>query len=579
MTEVDVTEILRKQAMVLQQRERERFALRAARERSDAWLRGFHRLSEVGMGPGVEPIREWAHLLVDALDFQLAGAYEIGAGSLRLIEGESPKSLGLEPPAVVALLAGRSGLWRQSDDAPSALAGALGLFSFVWEIVDGGAGKVLLVAGFESESAECRPGLGSEDLSYFHLLADHLSVLVRNKRLLRSYAETNDQLEASLRALRDAQAKLVVADRMSSLGTLAAGVAHEINNPLTYVIGNLDLVTDALESGARKRPERDDELRAMVDDARFGAEQVRKIVAGLRAFSRSDEEHRTRVDVRHVLQSALDLTANETRHRARVKTELGVVPLVDADEGRLAQVFINLLANAAQAIPEGRVDDNEIRVVTSTTPSGQALVEVHDSGCGIAPAIVDRIFAPFFTTKPVGFGTGLGLSICQGIIASLGGEITVESRPGKGTVFRVLLPAGDRHAAEAMVVSPSIPIVPARIGRARIAVVDDDLALARTLERMLAGHDVTVVHTGRAALDLLARSSFDLILCDVMMPAMTAVELYAAIPATCRARVVFMTGGAFTPATREFLARVPNACLDKPLDPQALRGVVQRCMP
>ena len=566
----------RRNAILLLQREREMFSMRAARQRSDAWLRGVHRLGDGGLG--AKPMVEWTRLHVQDLAFQLAAAYQIDGATLRLVAGECPRSLpasvALGPSELEALTATRHGLWR-GEASLAVLASALGLHSFVWEILDEGSDRVLLVAGFESAEAECDPQLGEEDLSYFRLLVDHLSVLLRNKRLLQSYAETNDRLEASLRALRDAQAKLVVADRMSSLGTLAAGVAHEINNPLTYVVANLELIAEAFAGPEEQPLAARSELREMIEDARSGADRVRKIVAGLRAFSRTDEEHRADVGIHRVLKSALDLTMNEIRHRAHLTVELGQVPVVHADEARLGQVFINLLVNAAQAIPEGHVGDNQIRVVTRTTAAGAAMIEVHDTGCGIPAAIRDRIFAPFFTTKPVGVGTGLGLSICQGIIASLSGELTVESEPNKGTVFRVLLPPA-HPAAEAPAAPPEAPAA-AATGRARILIVDDEVTLARALQRTLAAHDVTVVHSGREALDILSSPAhFDLILCDVMMPVMTAVELYAALPAARRERVVFMTGGAFTPAARELLEHAPNECLDKPIDPAALRATVER---
>ncbi|HET9622421.1 MAG TPA: two-component regulator propeller domain-containing protein, partial [Kofleriaceae bacterium] len=223
------------------------------------------------------------------------------------------------------------------------------------------------------------------------------------------------------------RAKLLVSDRMASLGTLAAGIAHEINNPLAYVTGNLEVVAETLASDAPPSAVQRRELQVAIRDARDGAERVRKIVHGLRSFTRSEEEKRTAVALPGVLEAAIRMTSNQIRHRAELVRELGAVPLVVGDDGRLTQVFINLLVNAAHAIPEGRSDANRITVRTRTDAQGRAVVEVEDTGHGIAPEVQARVFDPFFTTKDVGEGTGLGLAICHGIVSGLGGQISIES--------------------------------------------------------------------------------------------------------------------------------------------------------
>src|SRR6185503_4655871 len=197
------------------------------------------------------------------------------------------------------------------------------------------------------------------------------------------------------------RAKLLVSDRMASLGTLAAGIAHEINNPLAYVTGNLEAMAEALQSAKRESGAADcDELSAVVSDARDGAERVRKIVQGLRSFSRSEQhEHRAPLALADVLEAAIRLTGNELRHRAQLVRELGPVPRVVADDGRLTQVFINLLVNAAHAIPEGHSSDNRITIRTRTDALGRAVVEIQDTGKGMPPEVQARVFDPFFTTK------------------------------------------------------------------------------------------------------------------------------------------------------------------------------------
>ncbi|AKV01710.1 Sensory box histidine kinase/response regulator [Labilithrix luteola] len=237
------------------------------------------------------------------------------------------------------------------------------------------------------------------------------------------------------------QRQVLEAERLAALGVLAAGVAHEINNPLGYMLLNLERVRRGLRNVALE------ELAQAVDMTIEGAERVQEIVQDLRRFSRSDDgEPRVPVDVRRVLGFALDMSAPALSPRARVEREFDDVPLVLATEGRLHQVFLNLILNAAQAIPEGASPaSHRIAVTTSTTDDGSAVIVVRDTGVGIPDAHLRRIFEPFFTTKAPGVGTGLGLAICHGIVTSFGGKILVDSRLGHGSVFRVILPAASRN--------------------------------------------------------------------------------------------------------------------------------------
>jgi PAS domain S-box-containing protein len=375
------------------------------------------------------------------------------------------------------------------------------------------------------------------------------------------------------------EARLLLADRMASLGTLAAGAAHEINNPLSYVVTNLELAVEELESqttGAGKGRPRD--VLALLRQAQEGAERVRRVVRGLRLFARADEERRTQVDVRHALGAAVDVTSNEVRHRARLVTDLGSTPLVEADEARLAQVFINVLVNAAQAMPVGRAATQEIRIATSTDANGRAVVEISDDGPGMPQELAERVFDPFFTTKGVGEGLGLGLSICHGIVTALGGEISVESAVGKGTVVRVVLPPASRAVGNPA--APAVVHLPDSEARRRVLIVDDDARIAGAIGCLLDDDDVTILTDARTARDrVLAGERFDVILCDLMMPEMTGMELHEALAAAApeqAARMLFLTGGAFTPSSRAFLERVPNECIEKPFDPAALRASVSR---
>jgi PAS domain S-box-containing protein len=390
------------------------------------------------------------------------------------------------------------------------------------------------------------------------------ATVVRDERGAFQYAVGVVEDVTDKRAL---EAQLLFADRMSALGTLAAGVAHEINNPLAFVLSNLSYAIEELEriSGGPT------EVTRALEEAREGAVRVREIVRDLKTFSRPEERPDEEVDVRAVLRSAMNLAHNEIRHRAQLEVDLQPVPPVLASAHRLGQVFLNLLINAAQAIAEGQADQNRIRVACRAFGPRQVAVEISDTGCGIPAEHLSRIFEPFFTTKPVGVGTGLGLSVCHGIITALGGDIAVESRPG-ATSFRVTLPA------VALAASSGEGQPAAAAGRARILVVDDEPMVTRALARILAMHDVTVLNSGPEALaQLQTGPAYDVVLCDLMMPDMTGMELHERLCAggtTPSDRLVFITGGAFTPQAREFLARVPNPRVEKPFEPAALRALV-----
>ncbi|QRK12511.1 PAS domain-containing protein [Archangium violaceum] len=374
------------------------------------------------------------------------------------------------------------------------------------------------------------------------------------------------------------QTRLQMADRLASVGTLGAGVAHEINNPLAYMLVNLHLVSEGLER-LRSSPvaETVEPLHQVVRETVEGAERIASIVRDLKTFARGQQEDRLGpVEVSKAVELACKMADNVIKHRARLVTQFEPVPSVQGNESRLCQVFLNLLLNAAHAIPEGDAKDHEIRVVIRESGTGEVVVEVRDTGVGMPPEVQARIFDPFFTTKSVGEGTGLGLSICHGIIDSMGGRIAVESAPGKGSSFRVHLGVAGVPAET----RPEPAPVPAP-GRARILVVDDEPYVTRALQRSLSPeHEVATVTGARAALKLLDQGNrFDLILCDVMMPGMTGMDLYAelnrAAPDQAQ-RVVFMTGGAFTPRALSFLQEVPNPKLSKPLDLRQLRALVGR---
>jgi len=243
-------------------------------------------------------------------------------------------------------------------------------------------------------------------------------------------------------ALRKSEKQLRMADRLATVGTLSAGVAHEINNPLAYTLANLSYVRDALSRLPEALPGIDvAELRASVAEASEGAERVRRIVKDMKTLSRMDDERLGAVDVEAALDASVNMASHELRHSAQVVREYGDVPLVRCNEGRLVQVFLNLLVNAAHAFSGNAPERNEVRLATCVDGHGRVAVEISDTGMGIPEDVLPRIFDPFFTTKPVGVGTGLGLSICHSLITAMGGEIEVASKVGVGTRFLILLPA------------------------------------------------------------------------------------------------------------------------------------------
>ncbi|HEY4221091.1 MAG TPA: ATP-binding protein, partial [Myxococcota bacterium] len=387
------------------------------------------------------------------------------------------------------------------------------------------------------------------------------------------------------RALRDAevrrekkkmQEQLLISDRMASVGVLAAGVAHEINNPLVAVMSNLELAVEQLGEMLARSPDLSDVLDE-VRDAFEAARRIRAIAADLKLFSRGRDDQRGPVDAERVIESAARMAWNEIRHRAQLVKELGNVPHVEANESKLGQVVLNLVVNASQAIPEGHADENTITLRTYVAADGRVAIEVRDSGSGIAPDVMPKLFTPFMTTKPIGVGTGLGLSICHRIVSSFGGEIVVESEVGRGSVFRVLLLRANRDAPAS---EPPAPARGATARRARVLVVDDEEAIGVAVQRLLsADHDVTITTKPAHALELVQQGQrFDVVLCDVMMPDMTGMDLFEAMPADIAERMVFLTGGAFTPRARQFLAEIKNQRVDKPFDRAVLDAVVRRAL-
>ncbi len=394
--------------------------------------------------------------------------------------------------------------------------------------------------------------------------ARHYSVRLSARRSLSGEVVGLVGVAHDVTAQKEVQAQLAAADRMASVGLLAAGVAHEINGPLSVVLANAHVALETIREGAGIAPP----LEAELLDIQECAHRVRRIVRDLGLFSRSPEDHVGPVDVRQVLDVTLRLTEHQMRHRARLVKDYGEVALVVANDARLGQVFLNLIMNAIQAIPEERTDESEVRLSTRTSPDGSVVVEVKDTGAGMSEAVLGRLFTPFFTTKPVGFGTGLGLSICHRIVTGMGGIIVAESKTGEGSTFRVTLPAAPHVPTPA---APAVEAAAPATRRGRILLIDDEPQVLSVLARILGRHHDTVTLTrGADALELLRKGeTFDLVFCDLMMPGLSGMALYdelGRVSPEHQSRVVFLTGGAFTPEARAFLDQVPNLRLEKPFD-------------
>jgi two-component system NtrC family sensor kinase len=377
---------------------------------------------------------------------------------------------------------------------------------------------------------------------------------------------------------RRLEMQLRLADRMASVGTLAAGVAHEINNPLAYISSNLSFIAEQLAQ-EELEPEVRNELKEAVLESLEGAGRVRGIVQDLKFFARADDDTLGAVDVHRVVQGALRIVRNELQHRARITRALEQVPPARGSEARLGQVVVNLLVNAIQALPTDRpVEQNSLRIATRHQGE-RVYIEVEDNGLGMTPEVQQHIFDPFFTTKPAGVGTGLGLSISNSLVQIMGGWIEVNSTPGRGSTFRLVLPVfKDQETTPAL--SPEA-VSNALVARRRVLLIDDEPSVGTAVRRLLRGlHEVHAVQDAREALRLIIRGErFDSILCDVMMLEMNGVqflqELERLAPDMAR-RTGLMSGGVFDPQARAFIQERELECLPKPFDLERLRRFLER---
>jgi signal transduction histidine kinase/ActR/RegA family two-component response regulator len=403
---------------------------------------------------------------------------------------------------------------------------------------------------------------------------DHIARAVLSPAVLRRSIEAS---VARSRA-RQLRRRLEHADRLAAIGTLAAGVAHEVNNPAAYVLMNLKTCREHIAELRREvggPSELFDEITEMLDDNLRGVERIVAIVQSLRSYARTDPDEIEAVDLAAVCQDAHALIGNQLRHRARLAVELAPVPPIAADARKMSQVVINLLVNAADAIESSSGDDGrepEI-LLRCGTRDGRVELSVTDTGVGIPAAYRARIYDPFFTTKPRGSGSGLGLSIVRDIVERFGGRIAVDSTTGRGTTFTIAFPVDDR--ARSARAAPQLAAAPSR---GTVLIIDDEVALTSALRRQLrAHHDVTVINDGAAGLAAALRHDYDVILCDIMMPGTDGIVVLETLRRNrpeVVPRLVLMTAGVTADPMRERVLTAGGQLLDKPVPLETLLAMI-----
>jgi PAS domain S-box-containing protein len=383
---------------------------------------------------------------------------------------------------------------------------------------------------------------------------------------------------ADLTERRRMEDQLRSADRLIATGTLAVGLAHELNNPLTYVLGNLELLRTRLGPQLAGDPVTAQGLT----DVWEGLARIRDVVANLRAFARPEEDAATRVELRAMCATAARVVSSLIRHRAELILDVEDPSLVvRGNESRVVQVLINLILNACDAMPDRPISQNQITVRARRIPTGEVQLQVSDNGVGIAPDLVARVFDPFFTTKAVGEGTGLGLAICHRTIAAMGGRITLETEVGRGTTFTIVLPAATADTSEPRPAAAPAPAPTDVRHERRVLVIDDEPLVRRVIDTMLRSRGFTVLQAdgGRAGIAAAtAEPGIELVLCDLMMPEIDGVEVHAELGRLrpdLQARMVFITGGAVSPRTRAFAERDDVTVLTKPFRVDDLLAAIE----
>jgi signal transduction histidine kinase len=388
--------------------------------------------------------------------------------------------------------------------------------------------------------------------------------IYRHQLEKRAASRTRTPSELDLQRKRPLETdQQILADRLAALGTMAAGMAHQINNPLAVVIANAAYVLEEL----RRDPARFGEAIQAQSELEAAANRIATVIAEVQMFAWQSRVVAGHADVELAIAAAIRTSADSFRCAAKVIASAELIPHVKIGSDRLEQILVNLLINAAHATADAEATTTvEVRL-----HEDNVVIEVRDTGTGMLPQVRARAFEPFFTTKGVGAGSGLGLAVCHGIVTSIGGLIELESEVGRGTTVRLTVPA------EKAIPLPARAAAPLQLGR--ILVIDDDRMVLNAIRRMLRGHEVMCIDDSRQVLALLSRGErFDLILSDLMMPHMSGMELYEQLliahPDVAKA-MVFMTGGIVDVKATDFMTIVPNTCLRKPLLGDGLQTLVQ----
>ncbi len=403
---------------------------------------------------------------------------------------------------------------------------------------------------------------------------DAVEVVLRIENLLHArflHRELQRQNEALEEQVRDRTQQLLQSEKLAAMGSLLAGVAHELNNPLSIVLGQAALLQQTAGEGP---------MASRAGKISKAAERCARIVKNFLALARQQPMERQTVSLNRVAEEAVELLAYSLRVDS-VETILQLAPdLPDiwADPHQLHQVVVNLVSNAHQAM---RAIETSRRIILTTQldpASGRIQLEVADTGPGIPEDVQQRIFEPFFTTKPVGQGTGLGLSLCQVIVERHGGAIRVASRPDHGASFFVQLPIDLRQPERVETAKAGLP---SPISERTVLIVDDDRDVAETLSDVLRldGHHAEIVASGTVALEKLRDRRYDLILSDVRMPELDGPRFYAQLERrhpTFLRRVAFLTGDTLSPETRAFLERTGVPTMAKPFTLEQVRQVLQQ---
>lgn len=427
---------------------------------------------------------------------------------------------------------------------------------------------VILMTGFASvETAAEGLRLGASD----YLLKPFVDIELLVASLDRAVQQ--QKLRAETDQLRS---RLVHSDRLAAIGQLAAGAAHEINNPAAFILANIDCMKRRIEEirGGQEvqLTELLDEFDEILTENLSGMRRIESLADALGTFARMDQTDVNWVSMTDIIDSVVSIVRCHVRHRARLETDLEDVTPIVGQRGRLAQVVVNLMINAAQAITDDTGTAGRIRV--STRMDGDTVVvAVEDNGHGMQDSLRRRIFDPFFTTKTPEEGTGLGLSLSMDVARAHGGTIVVRSEPMQGSTFELRLPkdTGLQPERSDRTSRHSWPGY-----RVRLLLVDDEPALLQAYRRMFANEfEVEVAASGAEALEVLqADQSFDLIICDVVMPDIDGIKFREALVEQMPqlvARTIFISGGPVDERHREFVKSLPEGIIEKPIDPTVLR--------